>query len=150
MRPLSSTLTSFYKRVVPLIGGAASLLLLIGGIAGAIQANQPAFFFFPFLLTTVWLLFWWYLLRPLVDSVWLDDADLVIRNGDLEERIVFGSIVTVEGSYFTNPERITITLREPGPFGDTIVFLPPKRYFRLPFTSHPLAGELRDIVCQHA
>ena len=90
------------------------------------------------------------MLRPLVDGVWLDLPDLVVHYGGLEERIALGSIETVVGSTFTNPERITLTLRESGPFGDKIVFLPPKRSFHLPFTSHPLAGELQDLLQQYA
>ena len=83
MRPISSTFTAFNKRVVPLIGGVASLLLMIGGVVGAIKSNQPAFFFFPLLLTTVWLVVWWSLIRPLVDGVWLDEPVDAVLIGKL-------------------------------------------------------------------
>ena len=86
-------------------------------------------------------------LFDLVDKVWDDGDTLVIRNKGKEERIVLSNIMSVSGTRFTGPERITLTLREPCSFGKEIAFLPPFR--RLPFfTRHPLVRELIERIDQ--
>jgi hypothetical protein len=149
MRPLSSTFTGFYKRVLPAVLGFLVLVSTVVGVVTAIRVGDPKIFFLPLLFATIWFLVWHYIIRPLADEVWLDESDLVVRKGGLQESIPLRDVETVEASYLTNPERITVKLREHGPFGNKIVFLPPTRYFRMPFTTHPLADELRDLVRQH-
>jgi hypothetical protein len=148
MRLISSPFAWVHKRILPVGVGVVFLLVFVGAVFGAVRANQPALAFFP-LLATVWFFIWWYVIHPLADLVWLDESDLVVRKGGLEERVPLSGVEKVEQSYFTNPERLTLHLAAPGPLGDKIVFLPPIRYFRMPFSTHPLAEELRDLVRQH-
>lgn len=149
MHLISSPFTWVHKRIMPVILGVVCVLATVGGIAGAIKSGDPRFFFITLLPVTIGAPVWWYVIRPLVDAVWLDEPDLVVRTGGDEVRIPLSSVDSVTASYFTNPERITLKLREFGPFGDSIVFLPPTRYFRMPFSTHPLADELRDLVRRH-
>jgi len=81
-----------------------------------------------------------YLVFSLVDEVWIDGDDLVVRNRDEEDRFRIANIVNVDSSGMTNPERIVLTLRTPSRFGQEIAFSPPMRLW--PFGRHPLATEL--------
>jgi hypothetical protein len=81
-----------------------------------------------------------WLVFSLVDEVWIDGDDLVVRNQDDEDRFPITNIVNVDSSGMTNPERVVLTLRTPSRFGQEIAFSPPMRLW--PFARHPLATEL--------
>lgn len=75
----------------------------------------------------------------LVDSIWDDGDAIIIRNKGKEDRVSLANISKVSCSSFTNPTRMTLTLREGSLFGEKIVFIP---FFTWHFTTHPLAKEL--------
>jgi hypothetical protein len=54
-------------------------------------------------------------------------------------------VEAVDGSRFTNPERMWLDLRRPSEFGSRIHFLPPQRWFHI-LSLHPLVAELRSII----
>jgi len=81
-----------------------------------------------------------WLVFPLADEVWIDGDDIVVRNDGQEACFPITNIIHVENSRFMNPERITLTLKEPCAFGSEIVFSPLSRL--LTITRHPIAEEL--------
>lgn len=81
-----------------------------------------------------------FIVWPIVDKVFLDVDEIVVRDRGKEDRISVANILNVDASTMMNPERITLTLREPCSFGKEIVFIPSFRFF--PFTRHPIAAEL--------
>ena len=87
-----------------------------------------------------------FLIFPLMDEVWIDEDQIVIKNREEEDSFPLQNIVNVESSIRLNPERIILTLREPCKFGSRITFEPPFRWWR--FTKHPLAAELMAKVQQ--
>jgi hypothetical protein len=101
---------------------------------------------FPPAATVFFYLLWRRMLAPLVDEVWLDKTDFLVRNGQWEERIPVRAVNQAEALFFLNPERTVLTLRQPCQFGEKIVFLPPMRFFRLPFSPHPLADEFTEMI----
>jgi hypothetical protein len=116
-------------------------LFSLAGLGGVIQQRVPA----PTLLIPAGMAaFGYVLLRwlvfPLVDEVWIQEDELIIRNGDTEDRFQISNIVNIEASECTNPETITLTLKEPSTHGREIVFSPPTRWW--PFGRHPIAQEL--------
>jgi hypothetical protein len=131
---------------MPAVGGGVLLLWSAIWVKLAVEDHVFCILLMPAGALAYGFIDWRVLLYPVVDSVSLDGPDLVVRKSGREERVPLTAIKAVYPSLFTNPERITLRLLEPGPFGDTIDFVLPWRYFRLPFSPHPLATELREIV----
>ena len=84
------------------------------------------------------------LLFDLVDEVWDDNDALVVKNSGIEERVALKNIINVGFSTMTNPQRITLTLREPSRLGKEFTFIPPGRV--LPFARSPIVAELIERV----
>jgi hypothetical protein len=84
------------------------------------------------------------LLFDLVDQVWDDEDALIVKNAGVEERVALDNIMNIGFSTMTNPERVTLTLREPGRFGNEITFSPPRRFLTL--SRSPIINELIERV----
>ncbi len=83
-----------------------------------------------------------------MDEVWDDGNELIVVNGGHVERIALSNIMNVSYSGFTNPKRITLTLRQPCRWGSAITFTPPARFMRLALMAHPVADDLIQRVDQ--
>jgi hypothetical protein len=142
LRRISSKATLFYKRVFPLLWfGFIAVFVLTNLFASRRSSSE----FTPFLVTPVVMAISGYvlfrkLLFDLVDEVWDDQDALVVKNAGDEERIALKDIINVGFSTMTNPERVTLTLREPSRFGKEITFSPPRRF--LTFARSPIINEL--------
>ena len=84
------------------------------------------------------------LLFDLVDEVWDAGDELVVRNGPTEARIRFSDIAEVHFSSLSNPQRVTLSLRNQTQLGNEIHFLAPTRV--LGIGKHPLYEELMRKV----
>lgn len=147
MKRISSKWTFFYKRVFPVFWfgfiaffALSALLLRHGG------SWEPLFPFLigPVVLATFGYVLFRKLLFDLIDEVWDDNDALVVKNSGIEERVALKNIINVGFSTMTNPQRITLTLREPGRFGKEFTFIPPGRL--LPFARSPIVAELIERV----
>jgi hypothetical protein len=143
VRPISSKLTFYYKRIFPFVWfGILAVFLIVGGF-GLLNENGPAspmFLIAPVIMAVVGYFFMQKLLFDLVDEV-LDGGDaLVVRNGGQEARIALSDIMNVSYSVYTNPPRVTLALRKPSIFGDRISFCAPARF--VPFATSPIIDEL--------
>lgn len=141
MRRISSRLTWWHKKAFPILWFAFLGLFSLAGLGGVIQRRVPA----PqLLIPAVMAAFGYILMRrlvfPLADEVWIQEEELIVRNGNEEDRFPLSNIINVEASQFTNPERITLTLKQPCAYCREIVFSPPTRWW--PFGRHPIAQEL--------
>src|SRR5436305_1875584 len=67
----------------------------------------------------------WLRVFALADEVWLDGDQVVVRDRGDEDRFPLSRIDRVSATVLTNPERITLSLREPCRFGREVVFVPP-------------------------
>jgi hypothetical protein len=81
-----------------------------------------------------------WLVFPLADEVFLDEDEVIVRKNGKEIRFPVRQIMNVDSSMMTNPERITLMLREPSELGREIVFSPTHRFHL--FSRHPIAEEL--------
>jgi hypothetical protein len=87
------------------------------------------------------------LIWGLVDEVWDDSDALIVKNAGAEERVPLSDIINVGYSSFTNPERVTLTLREAGPLGKEITFMPLSAGFWFRWLSrNPIIDELIQRV----
>jgi hypothetical protein len=150
MKRISSRSTSFYKRVFPAIWfGFLGLFVLAGFFAHpATNAAPTALLIVPLVMAVFGYVLFRRLLFDLVDEVWDDTDALIVRNAGAEDRVALGNIINIGYSMLTNPERVTLTLRNPSSLGKEITFLPLMRSpwgFR-GFSRNPIIGELIDRV----
>ncbi len=143
MRLISSELTWWQKRAFPAIWFGVLALITLIILASAINGVMPpealviplVMAVFSYLLLT-WLVF------QLVDEVWIDGDDVVVRNRGEEDRFPIRNVVNVESTFLSNPEQIRLTVNPPSRFGKTIWFLAQRRWFA--FGWHPAVRELID------
>jgi hypothetical protein len=102
--------------------------------------NSPVALLIPLMMMAFGYVLMRSLVFDLVDEVYLDIDQIVIRNGGEEDRFSVKNVINVNASIMTNPERLTLTLREPCKFGSEVTFSPTMRL--LHFGRHPLAKEL--------
>ena len=102
----------------------------------------------PFLIVPLLMaVFGYWLLKKLVfdlaDEVSDEGDDLLVRFGNVQEKIVLANIINVSYTVMANP-RVTLTLREPCRFGKELFFLPPTRW--VPFSKNPVITELIERI----
>jgi hypothetical protein len=118
------------------------LLWTIAAIASMLRGEgpQPAILLLPLLLGVLGFFIMKSLVLDLVDSVWDAGTELVVRDKGLEEKIPLRNISNIGHANFSNPPRITVSLREPSRFGTEFTFSPPLNFVF--WKTHPLAQEL--------
>jgi hypothetical protein len=146
MRRISSGMTFFYKRIFPVAWfGFLALFMatpfVVPMFGGTISGSSLGFFLAPAVMMIVGYFAMKRLLFDLVDEV-LDAGDaLVIRNGPLEDRVALSNITNVGYAQFMNPPRVTLSLRNPGMFGDRVNFCAPVSFMPT-FSTSPIVDEL--------
>jgi hypothetical protein len=146
MTRLSSRWTYFYKRVFPVMWfGFIALFLLLPWLSRHRGPGLPLpVFIAPLVMGVFGYLLFRRLLFDLVDEVWDGGDALVARNGGVEQRIPLQTIINVGFSTMTRPERVTLRLREAGPLGQNVTFMPPTRFT---FLAHnPIIDQLIERV----
>ena len=151
MRKLSSDLTWFYKRGMPIF---SAMLLLGGAVMFLIFLLQP-----PPNTTILELLgFWfvWFLglggLSALFISygrslkkVSLQGETLIVTDYRRQVKVSIREVHKVTGSRLLRPDRITLYFRHPTEFGSKITFLTRYRW-SLARLQHPLVWELQEMA----
>jgi len=146
MRRLSSGMTFFYKRIFPIIWFGFLVLFMGVSFAGSLFGGSVSGPPFPFLVgPPIMMVVGYFMMKKLVfdlvDEV-LDAGDaLVIRNGHLEDRIALADITNVGYAQLMNPPRVTLSLRNPGVFGDRVSFCAPVSLVPT-FSTNPIVDEL--------
>jgi hypothetical protein len=147
MQRLSSPSTFFYKRVFPAFWFGFLILFVV--IALSLGRTRQHADLSPFLITPgVMAIFGVVLMRKLVfdlvDEVWLDGDNLVVKNRGEQSRLPLRDVINVNATVMTNPRRITLMLRiESARFGKEITFMPnsPRAFFSA-FNTDPVAADL--------
>jgi hypothetical protein len=138
---ISSRMTFVSKRVFPVVWFGFLGFFVVSSVAAMRGRDfQPAFLVIPIAMA----LFGYFLMKKLVfdlvDEVWDDGAELVVKNKGQTERVPLGNVMNVSYALMTNPARVTLTLRNAGAFGKEISFLPPARL--IPFSRSPIVDDL--------
>lgn len=146
LRRLSSKATFFNKRVVPVVWfGSLAVFVVVGLVVEGRGEDLPMVFFVaPLILAVIGFVIMKMLVFDLLDEVWDAGDGLVVRNGGAEDRVPLTNVINVSHATFTNPPRITLTLRHPCSFGKEITFSPLLRLN--PFGRDPIAAELIERV----
>ena len=144
---MSSRMTFFYKRVFPIIWfgflAVFFLIALVKGLATNPISNLP-FLIVPVVMAIVGYQLMKKMAFDLVDEVFdLGDA-LLVRNGGQEERIALADIKNVNFFPYMSPPQVTLSLRRPSVFGDTIVFCAQARI--MPLSPSPMTEKLVDRI----
>jgi hypothetical protein len=143
MQRISSKMTFYYKRVLPVIMlGFIGVFVVFGLGIGSSSGKFPPlpFFVMPIIIGTIMFFMMKKLIFDLVDEVWDAGDTLIVRNKGQEERIALSEIMNVNYSPMMNPPRVTLSLRRPSTFGDKVTFCAPSRF--VPFASSPIIDEL--------
>jgi hypothetical protein len=142
MRRLSSKWTFWYKRAFPVFWFGFLALWSLAAIISMFHNSgfPPVILLGPVFMAIFGFLIMKALVFDLVDSAWDDGTEIVIRNAGTEDRILLSNVINVGHSSFTNPPRITLTLREPTRFGIEITFSPPTNWTF--WKTHPVAQDL--------
>ncbi len=148
-RLISSPRTRYYKRTFPrLYFGFLGFFFAVSCILVFTASDSRVLLFVlgPLLLGP----FGYFIMRrfifDMVDEVYDEGDALVVKNDGREERIPLANITNVADTVATNPARITLTLREPTPFGREVTFSPPRQALFPVGGRHPLALELIDRI----
>ena len=144
---MSSKMTFFYKRVFPVIWfgflAVFFLVALVKGSAAGPISNLPSLII-PVVMAIIGYQIMKKMAFHLVDQVFdLGDA-LLVRNGGQEERIALADIKNVNFFPYMSPPQVTLSLRRPSVFGDTIVFCAPARL--MPLSPSPTIEKLIDRI----
>ncbi|MGN6749685.1 MAG: hypothetical protein ACTHJS_13925 [Xanthobacteraceae bacterium] len=147
MQLMSSKMTFFYKRIFPVIWfgllAVFFLIALIQGLAAQSIAFLP-FLIVPVVMAVIGYQFMKRMAFNLVDEVVdLGDA-LLVRSGGQEERVALADIKNVNFFPYMSPPQVTLSLRRPSVFGDSIVFCAPLRL--LPLSRNPTIEKLIDRI----
>lgn len=151
MQRLSSPSTVFYKRVFPVFWFGMVVLSVVVMISTGAVARHPEMWpslAVPVVMATVGFTLFRKLLFDLVDEVWLDGDQLVVKNRDETSRIALSNVMNVNATTMTNPPRITLMLRiESSRLGKQVSFIPTgSRGFLSAFKQNPIATDLIERV----
>ena len=142
MTRLSSRSTWLSKRVFPIVWFGFVAVFFVISLSGALyRGDVPAFVLFvPILMGVLGWVVMKQLIFGLADEVWDAGSELVVRKQGREARIRFADIVNVSYSVATNPQRVTLRLRQSGPFGKEITFAAPTTW--IPFAKSAIIEDL--------
>jgi hypothetical protein len=131
MRLLSSQATFFYKRLFPAAWFLFSAIFAVIALWVAISTTREALLglIVPLILGIIgYFMFVKLGLTDFVDEVWIDDDNLIVKNGSHSDYIALSNIASIRYLWFTNPSRVTLNLKRASAFGSRVTFLAPVRY----------------------
>lgn len=148
MRKISGSVF-FLKKIFPFVWFGFLGFFVVMNATVSQKPNGPPFllFLFPVLMGGVGFFIFRKFLFDLADEVYDCGTFLLVRLNKTEEKIFFSNIKNVNYTTYTNPQRITLSLRQAGLLGKEVSFMPPRR-FRWIFNPDPLIEELIDRVDQ--
>lgn len=144
MTRISSGMTWFNKRVFPVlwlgaIGAFIALLATMGG-------TRPEAYAILLLIAGIGFVIMRWMILDLMDEVYDDGDQLVVRNRGAEQRIALKDIVLVSVSKLANPARVTLVLDKEGPLGKEVTFSPVRTRSLMPFARNKVAEDLTTRV----
>lgn len=147
MRRISSRTTFFNKRIFPLLWFGLLAIGFMTGVFNAIKKDETIQFQFA-LIPLGMAVFGYLIMRVLVFDLMdvVSDAGdvLIVKNKNKEEQIQLSDIMNISYSNFSNPQRVTLTLRKPCYWGTEITFSPLICFN--PFKKNPIVQELIERV----
>lgn len=130
---ISSRSGGFYKRMLPFIwyGIVLAMAVLLWKVVQKDPRIGLWIFLFPAFMAGIFHVLAKSLLSDLVDEVWDNSSELIVVNDGHVEYLPLRNIVNISYSGFTNPKRATLTLRQPGRWGNKFGFIPVRSSIRI-------------------
>lgn len=130
---ISAASSAFYKRMVPVIWyGIVLVTVVVFWSVRRLDPRIPALIFLvPLFMAFVFHVLGRGLLKDLVDEVWDNGNELIVVNEGHVEHLPFGNIMNISYSGYTNPKRVTLSLRHGGRWGARFSFIPPRSTVRI-------------------
>jgi hypothetical protein len=147
MKLISSRMTFFHKRIFPLFWFGIIGFVFVGALFATIKNKAP--FHLPLILIPLGMaVFGYFIMKALVfdlmDEAWDAGDAIIVKKKNKEEHIQLSNIKNVSYSNFSNPQRVTLTLRKPCLFGDEVTFSPTISFS--PFKKNPIVQDLIERV----
>lgn len=143
-RELSSRITPVFRWIIPgLLTVAAVVVIWRFGGLGTPGSTEPASVIVAVLIAV--LLFVLARVFDRAKRVWIEEQILIVSDYRTEVRVDLQDIENVEVTRFITPDRVRVRFSRPTQFGDSIVFFPPGRWFKLS-SSNPVATELEKLA----
>jgi hypothetical protein len=146
MKRISSRQTRFLKYGFPVLMFGLAVAIVSAMILANRRVPVPwvVIVSLPLLMLALGAVLMKTLILDLADEVHDAGDHLVVRKGDITERVPLKEIVNVGWTVMINPPRVTLTLRKPGRLGREIVFSPRQPLVLL--GRNPLVMELIERV----
>lgn len=130
---ISSASSAFYKRMLPLIWyGIVLVTVIVFWNMRRVDPRMPALIYLaPLFMAVVFHTVGRMLLADLVDEVWDNGGELIVVNEGHAEHLPLSDIMNISYSGYTNPKKVTLSLRHPGRWGARFSFIPPRHTVRL-------------------
>ena len=140
---ISSSLTVVIKWVFPVLWLGFLVFFMVGAWRDGAMARDPLVaVLVPLAMMVFGLLLFRLLVWDLADAVHDHGSFLVVRRRGIEVQLPLENIMNVSVSKLTSPQRITLRLVEPSPFGAEISFAPSSRLSLNPFAKNAVADSL--------
>jgi hypothetical protein len=147
MKLLSSKITIFYKYILPAIWLAVLVYIVYASISTVGVEVFKTIFTVIFLFV---LMLGFFILKEfhmgLVDEVWDGGDFLLVKNKGKEGKIYLTNIKNIKYGAISNIDKVTLTLDEPGIFGEKISYN--ARMSVNPFKRDPLVKMLEEKIYQ--
>jgi len=145
MKRISSHNTFIFKKVFPVFWfGFLVFFIAISFPAAARGGDSIMFLIVPVFMMAVGYFLMKKLIFPLMDEVWDDGRSLLIVNGGERDTVDYKNIKNICYTAFSNPNRVTVSLRVSCKFGDEITFA--SQLCLIPFRIHQEILDLIDRV----
>jgi hypothetical protein len=127
MKKISSTSNKRFAIAGAVLGVVGASVGIFARMSQA-QTIEPALLIFPIFMLGVLSFVFYVIFHGLVDEVWDDGDALVVKDKGQQVRVPLYEIINVGYSQMSNPQRITLTLRNLTLLGREISFVPERTY----------------------
>ncbi|NTV93157.1 MAG: hypothetical protein HGA72_07830 [Chlorobiaceae bacterium] len=134
----------YFKKLLPGIWFGFLAFFFVTSLASGATCKPLIFYIMPVFMAVIGYFIFRKMVWDLVDEVYDMGDVLLFKKGGTEQRIYLKDIVNIDYAQMSSPERIVVNVRNEGPLGKELAFIPPMRFFR--FTKHPLIKELIERV----
>jgi hypothetical protein len=141
MRPVSSKITFFYKRLLPIVRLFGILLFLLIAYLDLSGIDPSIKIIMIVAMLIMLFIFWFKVSGDLADEVLDAGNALVVRRGGQEERIELSDIKKIKYDPWMQLPVVTMSLRRDTAFGNRVTFFAP-----LSFRGSPVIHDLVERI----
>lgn len=142
MQQISSGQTTAVKRLFPAFWTGLVLVFALGAVAGHARLELTLILLLLASAAVIGRLVFRKLVWDLADDV-IDGGDhLLVRRGNVAERVSLANVLNVSVIPIANPLRVSLRLYRPGRLGDKVVFIPRSKSRFNPFARSRVAESL--------